>query len=102
MTLRCEALGDLPLHVSWSSPHGHHAGQARTSERRTPSGVPGVTSELRLGALGALGRELQGAYRCHASNDFGQDEAVVHLAVKGTYAPNQWADFCWKRMLSQY
>ena len=56
--------------------------QARTSERRTPSGVPGVTSELRLADLG---RELQGAYRCHASNDFGQDEAVVHLAVKGEY-----------------
>lgn len=82
VTLRCEALGDLPLHVSWSRP-GLQQGASltgRTSERRTPSGVAGVASELRLSGLS---RDQQGAYHCHASNDFGQDEAIVHLAVKG-------------------
>ncbi|XP_034237502.1 Down syndrome cell adhesion molecule-like protein Dscam2 [Thrips palmi] len=79
VTLRCEALGDLPLHVSWSRPGLQQSLTGRTSERRTPSGVPGVASELRLSGLT---REQQGAYHCHASNDFGQDEAVVLLAVK--------------------
>ncbi|XP_052126487.1 cell adhesion molecule Dscam2-like isoform X3 [Frankliniella occidentalis] len=85
VTLRCEALGDLPLHVSWSRPGLSSSGlTGRTSERRTPSGVPGVASELRLTALT---REQQGAYHCHASNDFGQDEAVVHFAVKEPPGP---------------
>ncbi|KAK3933279.1 Down syndrome cell adhesion molecule-like protein Dscam2 [Frankliniella fusca] len=85
VTLRCEALGDLPLHVSWSRPGLSSAAlTGRTSERRTPSGVPGVASELRLTALT---REQQGAYHCHASNDFGQDEALVYLAVKEPPGP---------------
>jgi hypothetical protein len=48
-------------------------------ERQTPHGV---TAELHLESLA---RRDAGPYRCSASNDFGQDEMIVYLTVKGDH-----------------
>ncbi|XP_063231783.1 cell adhesion molecule Dscam2-like [Bacillus rossius redtenbacheri] len=78
--LTCEAEGDLPLRVSWSEPRrpsgAAGGGRGIATERHTRRGV---TAELRLERLA---RGDAGAYRCSAANNFGQDEMVVHLAVK--------------------
>lgn len=76
--LVCEAEGDLPLHVAWSASHRPlNPTHTQITERQTPNGV---TAELHLDSLA---RRDAGPYRCSASNDFGQDEMIVYLAVKG-------------------
>ncbi|XP_059473437.1 cell adhesion molecule Dscam2-like isoform X4 [Neocloeon triangulifer] len=74
--LVCPALGDAPLRVTWvSGPRSLSMGQMR--EVSTTGG--GVAAELHLNALT---RRDTGAYRCVASNEFGQDELTLHLNVK--------------------
>ncbi|KAJ8871687.1 hypothetical protein PR048_028014 [Dryococelus australis] len=78
--LVCEAEGDRPLRVSWSA--GHRAlspASSRLSDRPTPSGL---AAELHLRDLD---RSSAGAYRCTAANDYGHDEMIVYLTVKGRY-----------------
>ncbi|XP_063224750.1 cell adhesion molecule Dscam2-like [Bacillus rossius redtenbacheri] len=75
--LVCEAEGDRPLRVAWAAAHGALGAEALLSERPTPSGL---AAELRLRRLD---RASSGAYRCAASNDYGRDEMVVYLTVKG-------------------
>lgn len=75
--LSCPALGDSPLRVSWvSGPRS--LGTAQVREVATPGG--GIAAELHLTALT---RRDAGAYRCVATNEFGQDEMLLHLHVKG-------------------
>jgi hypothetical protein len=75
--LACPAQGDSPLRVSWvSGPRSLSSAQVR--EVATPGG--GIAAELHLAALT---RRDSGPYRCVASNEFGQDELVLHLHVKG-------------------
>jgi len=76
--LVCEAEGDLPLHVTWSASHRPlNPSHTQIIERQTPHGV---STELHLESLT---RRDAGPYRCSASNDFGQDEMIIYLAVKG-------------------
>ncbi|PSN41375.1 Down syndrome cell adhesion molecule-like protein 1 [Blattella germanica] len=81
IVLVCEAEGDLPLRVAWSASHRPlNPSLTQTPTRETQHGV---TSELHLEALS---RRDAGPYRCSARNDFGQDEMIVYLTVKG-HAP---------------
>ncbi|XP_039276469.1 Down syndrome cell adhesion molecule-like protein Dscam2 [Nilaparvata lugens] len=72
--LMCEAEGDRPLRLTWSSTPPLQLPPAHT--RHTASGA---ASELHLRSLS---RHDAGAYYCAASNQFGQDSMVIHLAVR--------------------
>lgn len=75
--LVCPAQGDAPLRVTWvSGPRSLSMGQMR--EMSASGG--GVSAELQLTMLS---RRDTGAYRCVASNEFGQDELTLYLNVKG-------------------
>ncbi|XP_065340090.1 cell adhesion molecule Dscam1-like isoform X3 [Cloeon dipterum] len=74
--LVCPAVGDAPLRVTWVlGPRSLSMGQVR--EVSTSGG--GVAAELHLTGLS---RRDTGAYRCVASNEFGQDELTLYLNVK--------------------
>ncbi|XP_075216136.1 cell adhesion molecule Dscam2-like [Lycorma delicatula] len=72
--LICEAEGDLPLRVTWSSAPPLQLPPAHS--RHTSSGL---ASEIHLRSLS---RRDAGAYYCIASNQFGQDNMVIHLTVR--------------------
>lgn len=78
MTLACEAEGDLPLGISWSAVHRPLTpGLPQVRERHT---ALGLTSEFHLENLT---RSDAGAFHCSATNEFGQDETIIYLIVKG-------------------
>nr|CAD7257861.1 unnamed protein product [Timema shepardi] len=78
VVLMCEVDGDLPLRVAWSAAHRPLApGHSRVMERHTPTGI---VTELQLDDLA---RRDAGPYRCSAANDYGQDEMIIYLTVKG-------------------
>ncbi|CAG2062105.1 unnamed protein product [Timema podura] len=78
VVLMCEVDGDLPLRVAWSAAHRPLApGHSRVMERHTPTGI---VTELQLEDLA---RRDAGPYRCSAANDYGQDEMIIYLTVKG-------------------
>jgi len=72
VTLACEAEGDFPIRITWSS----FANSAISSKETSTS----LISELRLDRLN---RQNAGIYRCTASNSFGYDHMAIHLSVKG-------------------
>ncbi|XP_063232283.1 cell adhesion molecule Dscam2-like [Bacillus rossius redtenbacheri] len=100
--LVCEVEGDQPLRVSWTAVrHALTPLHSRMVERATPTGR---VLELHLERLE---RRDAGPYRCSASNDFGQDELVLHLAVKEPPEPpdqvevvevgSRWLSVAWGR-----
>lgn len=72
VTLACEAEGDFPIRITWSS-----FANSVISSKETPTSL---ISELRLDRLN---RQHAGIYRCTASNSFGYDHMAIHLSVKG-------------------
>lgn len=73
--LKCEAEGDLPLRVSWSSAPSMQLPLAHS--RHTESGL---VSEIQIHNFS---RKYAGAYHCNANNEFGQDSMVIYLSIKG-------------------
>ncbi|XP_033607218.1 Down syndrome cell adhesion molecule-like protein Dscam2 isoform X3 [Cryptotermes secundus] len=81
--LRCQALGDLPISLSWRKEGSFVELQGRISIKNTS--VPeGLVSELTIGAVRA---EDGGIYTCFARNEFGHDQTAMHLLVQDAPAP---------------
>lgn len=76
--LICEAEGDLPLRVIWGISPRLHVPPAHS--RHTPTGL---ASEIHLNNLS---RRDAGVYHCTAQNEFGEDNMVVYLTVRGKIA----------------
>ncbi|XP_075215283.1 cell adhesion molecule Dscam2-like [Lycorma delicatula] len=74
LVLMCEAEGDLPLRVSWSSAPSMQLPLAHS--RHTESGL---ISEIQIHNFS---RKHAGAYHCNANNEFGQDSMVIYLSIK--------------------
>ncbi|RZF32964.1 hypothetical protein LSTR_LSTR000834 [Laodelphax striatellus] len=74
IVVSCDAEGDRPLRLSWSSTPPLQLPQPHN--RQTANGQ---ASDLHLRSLT---RQDAGAYYCVASNQFGQDNMVIHLAVR--------------------
>ncbi|XP_021939407.1 Down syndrome cell adhesion molecule-like protein Dscam2 isoform X3 [Zootermopsis nevadensis] len=81
--LRCQALGDLPISLSWRKEGSFVELQGRISIKNTS--VPeGLVSEL---TIGAVRTEDGGIYTCFARNEFGHDQIAMHLLVQDAPAP---------------
>ncbi|GLH10491.1 Protein sidekick [Gryllus bimaculatus] len=75
--LSCEAKGDLPVHVTWSTSHRSLTpSQSQVTEEQTSSGL---IAKLHLDSLS---RRDAGPYHCSAMNEYGQDEMMIYLTVK--------------------
>lgn len=75
VTLVCEAEGDLPLRLTWGSSPVMKLPPAQS--RHTASGL---ISEIHIHSFSRI---YSGAYYCNAQNDFGRDNLVIYLTVKG-------------------
>ena len=82
VVLDCAASGDAPLTISWATPGGEPPPASRVLETAS-SGGQGLTSQLHLQA----DRQHAGLYHCTASNKYGSDSMMVHLAVQGRCRP---------------
>ncbi|XP_039276122.1 Down syndrome cell adhesion molecule-like protein Dscam2 [Nilaparvata lugens] len=74
LILKCEAEGELPLRVSWSTIPVQPLPPAHS--RHTSSGL---ISEIQFHNFS---RKHAGAYHCNANNEFGQDNMVIYLTIK--------------------
>ncbi|XP_066996259.2 cell adhesion molecule Dscam2 [Anabrus simplex] len=81
-SLRCQALGDLPISFSWRKEGTFLELQGRTSIKNITV-AEGLESELSIdGVQPADG----GIYTCFARNEFGHDQTAIHLLVQDSPA----------------
>lgn len=79
VTMRCEATGDHPLHVSWRSKSNTIDDSFKSQFRiKNTQMVNGISSDLTILQTSLFDK---GDYTCIAKNLYGQDLAVIKLLV---------------------
>lgn len=80
--LSCHAMGDEPLHISWTHNNNRidlNNYRISIAEMKTENGVKSQLS------LSRSDRHDSGKYRCVAENEFGRSEHLIFLAVQGKF-----------------
>jgi len=77
VTLKCEAVGDTPITITWA-----HKGQVLQSK----------TSDTHLTLTGVT-KEREGFYNCSASNSIRTNSRMFYLHVKGIFVAQMQASF---------
>ena len=83
VTLTCEAIGYPPPTVVWSRPNGVLSNRVLVSDSiSVPTGNGNVTSVSVYLTVASILIEDGGDYKCFASNNIGNDSAIVTLESK--------------------